>query len=134
MSQMIKVDTADLSGPALNWAVAKETDASQVKVVEWGDGNTVSCVYQLADGGCWANHYSPSTEWDQGGALIHRYGCDLNCVASANCWESACWDDDLPTPDLHLMEGETPLIAACRAIVAAKLGDTVQVPAELVTP
>lgn len=28
-------------------------------------------------------------------------------------------------------QAETPLIAACRAIVVAKLGDTVQIPAEL---
>ncbi|MNR66489.1 hypothetical protein D3C85_1900000 [compost metagenome] len=44
-------------------------------------------------------------------------------------WVAEPWDD-CPLP----IDGATPLIAACRAIVAAKLGDTVKVPACLVMP
>lgn len=131
MSQMIEVKTAELEGAALDWAVAKATDASQVKVVEWGDGNTVSCVYQLADGGCWANHYSPSTEWDQGGVLIeqHRISTEAPGVSSG------FWTASMPGSALmEICQGPTPLVAGCRRLVREHLGDTVQVPAELVTP
>ncbi len=139
---MIEVKTAELSGAALDWAVliaeGWESDRPQDGQLrrKISTGQYDVCIvgprlmgYDQHLGRYWR---SPSTDWSQGGPLIHKYGCDLNCIASANCWESNCWDDDLPTPDLHLMEAETPLIAACRAIVAAKLGDTVQVPAELV--
>lgn len=127
---LVEVKTAELIGPALNWAVAKATYADEVKVVEWGDGKTVSCIYQLpGDGRCWANHYSPSTEWDQGGPLLESEQVELkwNGVdGKAFFWKA--WHQDFAAPSL----GDTPLIAACRAIVAAKLGDVVLVPAELV--
>lgn len=121
---MIEVKTAELSGSALDWAVAKAVPQKHWPVILGGK------VYLDTD----YDHipYSPSTDWSQGGPLIQKHGCDLNCIAPANCWEANCWDDLVPTPGLHLQEAETPLIAACRAIVAAKLGDVVQVPAELI--
>ncbi len=133
MRTLAEVKTADLIGPALDWAVAKA--AEYEPSVYRADGLDGGVSYDIGLPTMSVKkpytRWSPSMDWSQGGPLIHQYGCDLNCIASANCWESNCWDDDLPTPDLHLMEAETPLIAACRAIVAAKLGDAVQIPAEL---
>ena len=80
---------------------------------------------------CGQKVWSPSTDWSQGGELIQRYGCDLIYIAPANAWEANCWDDRVPMPGLHNQEGETPLIAAMRAIVSAKLGDEVEVPDEM---
>ena len=136
---MIEVKTADLIGPALDWAVAK-ANGFAVQVRPYAEfcnastGHKVKARYHRVwyefDGDL--EEYSPSADWSQGGPLIERFGCDLICIAPGNCWEANCWDCDLPTPGLHLHEAETPLVAALRAIVAAKLGDAVSVPEELV--
>ncbi len=134
---MVERKTTELEGAALDWSVAiaegwtpdRPKDGQLRK--EWLGGVThYIAVGEHAQCASW-QRFSPSTDWSQGGPLIVKYGCDLTCIASANCWEAACWDNDMPVPDLHVREGETPLIAACRSIVAAKLGDTVQIPSEL---
>ena len=118
----IEVKTAELIGPALAWAVWLADRG------EAGEPNPkTGYIWTALD-----EHWSPSTDWSQGGPLIERFGCDLICIAPGNRWEANCWDCDLTTPGLHLHEAETPLVAAMRAIVAAKLGDAVSVPAELV--
>ena len=143
---MVEVKTAELIWPALDWAVAEAEGIQRFVMGNDWPGN--SAVDDAADRdrvvicnligrlvvarGGWSDEWKPSASWAQGGPLIERFGCDLICIASGNCWEANCWDCDLPTPGLHLHEAETPLIAACRAIVAAKLGDAVSVPAELV--
>ena len=63
--------------------------------------------------------FCPSTNWSQGGPLIERYYIDI---------ESGPWSAYYGGQTMH---GDSPLIAACRAIVAAKLGDVVEVPEEL---
>lgn len=136
---MVEVKTAELSGAALDWAVFCAVYQGCEPTINVVAEETVKpikfprAVYLTYSGAYGAEiHWSPSTDWSQGGPLIHKYGCDLNCIAPANCWEANCWDERSPNPDLHLQEAETPLIAACRAIVSAKLGDVAQVPAELV--
>ena len=140
MNQMIELQTAVLHGPALNWAVAKAIGAGEIKVVEWGDGKTVSCIYQRPDGGCWANHYSPSTEWDQGGLLLDEHhvqtsynGNGFSQSPTGEYWCAYVCEDNgrevRPSGG-----GPTALIAICRAVVASVFPNTVQVPAELVTP
>ncbi|WP_312905445.1 phage protein NinX family protein [Stutzerimonas nitrititolerans] len=141
---MREMKTAELIGPALDWATFCAVYPGVQPTINIIPASSVErkpffkpiqfpkAVYLSYSGAYDAEiRWSPSADWEQGGPLIHKYGCDLNCIALANCWESNCWDDDLPTPDLHLMEGETPLIAACRAIVRAKIGRTVQVPDDL---
>lgn len=121
MSQMIEVKTAELSGAALDWAVAKAEGVS----VFLSTSNTGTLT-------CWLSEkpkqqYSPSTRWRQAGPLIenNRIGFGLYpnayfaCTGLNDCGGEA--------------SGPTHLIAACRAIVAAKLGDTVAVPAELLS-
>lgn len=110
---MIEVKTDELSGAALDWAVAK---------VEGYDLMKHPFRRAFIDG---VGHvdYRPSTDWSQGGPLIEEYRVAIDYRALSKTWDAYCsgW-----------MNGcETPLIAACRAIVAARLGDTVQVPAEL---
>lgn len=115
---MVKVKTSELIGPALDWAVATAEGIS---------------IHALCAGGFAVNceDYSPSTDWIQGGPLIERYRvvCDYGRPLSdgeSPRWFAQCWS---PYAGEY---GATPLIAACRAIVAAKLGNEVQVPAELV--
>jgi hypothetical protein len=123
MSQMIEVKVAEAEGAVLDWMVAMSTKQSLLLIG--------SHPHLLQDGQV-IGPFRPSTDWSQGGPLIEKHGCDLNCISAANCWEANCWDSGSPNPDLHLCEAEAPLIAACRAIVTAKLGDKVMVPVELI--
>ena len=98
--------TSELTGAALDWAVAKcEGLAKYIEVVEG---------------------FKPSTDWVQGGAIIEREKIELEWGGNGgneNWWACINADED------H--SGETPLIAAMRCYVASKLGDDVTVPEEL---
>lgn len=131
MSQFIEVKTADLTCPALDWAVAM---ADGWKADRPQDGQvSKNVVYRLVGPRPMRStvppdwYYDPSTGWAVGGPLRDKYNVGIESGVS----------DDLtyayvPGRDLDGSYGETALIAICRAIVAAKLGDVVQVPAELV--
>ena len=99
----ITINTAELSGAALDWAVAVAIGKQPVLWSSW----------------------SPSTDWSQGGTLIERHDVWLSSEAIPGPWLASINGCGLET-------GPTPLIAACRAIVYRVLGDTVDVPAELV--
>ena len=64
--------------------------------------------------------YRPSTNWMHLGPLIERHEVEIE----AGPWSACC--------GIKTMHGDTILEAACRAIVAAKLGNEVDVPEELV--
>lgn len=121
MNDMIEVKTAELIGPALDWAVSeaigeKNTISSRFIDNEKGDATLVFW--------CWDAY---STDWGTGGPLIEKYLCRV--VIQPPYWEACALRSDKPW--VYGL-GETVLIAACRAIVADKLGETVQVPKELV--
>lgn len=103
----MNIKTSNLSGEALDWAVA----------------TAVPCA-GLTMGLAW----SPSTTWVQCGALIQKYGV----------WLSDDADEENQGPWIASVNGggmsygETPLIAACRAIVSAKLSDIVDIPKSLI--
>jgi hypothetical protein len=120
---MKTVNTCELIGPALDWAVAKSCGDEH-----WTSGRN-------PDWFAWRmRNWKPSTDWAQGGPLIEKY------VVSIEFGKN---QDDFPGwsaivgPVTYMQEpdafGSTPLVAACRAIVTAKLGETVQIPDELWT-
>lgn len=154
--KMVTVKTADLIGPALDWAVAHAT-----KAWEWAhewfptmtlDPTFIRVVARECPRGphgalvmtCLLEPrnpfrqdpqlFSPSVYWSQGGPLIDRYNPRMTPqVLGLKDEEPYC--ASIGTGDvIHFHCGATYLIAVCRAIVAAKLGDEVQVPAELVQP
>jgi hypothetical protein len=111
--------TSELSGAALDWAVAKcegllcfgyRTDGERF-AVELSDGEVEG--------------FMPSTDWVQGGEIIEREGIAVWQFDDVT-WR-AMGKDTVPDP----LEGATPLIAAMRCYVASKLGDEVQIPKEL---
>lgn len=115
MTRMIKMEVAELSGPALRYAVA---------IAEGWDFSAQ--LDRIAFSG-----FCPDTDWANGGPLIDKYRIDLSSPPSDTSqagWDAHVDDDSC----LNWSNGETPLIAACRAVVQAQLGDAVQVPAELV--
>lgn len=129
---MIEVQTAKLIGPALDWAVAK---ADEKPVTLWDEccGNGVTNGNPSEPPECCCNpnvvvfcglfSYAPSTDWSVAGRLIDQH------VYAMGKHHDVYWCH----AGNHLGEGPTILIAACRAIVAAKLGDDVMIPSELVT-
>ena len=145
MSQFVEVKTAELAGPALDWAVAKACRYECGRLPRIG--NTLGC--NLPDGLQYvigrlccasiaeelnARFFRPSTDWAQGGPLIDKHSIDFNTqgvdVDGSQLIEATA--QDFECMECWSAEGETRLIAACRAIVSAKFGDAVKVPVELV--
>jgi hypothetical protein len=108
--------TAELTGPALDWAVAKCEGAYTPSV-----GTDIDGTKRVNYGGMYPEW---STDWAQGGPIIEREGIHtgqgMDGLWYANKGISK-----------HHQFGRTPLIAAMRCYVASKLGDEVEIPAEL---
>ena len=108
------VQVSELTGSALDWAVAKcEYPEPDYEPEQWEGFVTPGC----SDDG-WV--FTPSTNWAQGGPIIEREGIDL--------YQSGTWLAEKQTsnePTMVSGNGDTPLVAAMRCYVASKLGDTV---------
>lgn len=111
--------TSELTGDALDWAVAK------CEGVINGDDLDVGFILERG--------YSPSSDWAQGGAIIERERICLENAAGMYWIATMLYqnDDDERTQTSE-EQGATPLIAAMRCYVASKLGDEVEIN-ELVT-
>jgi hypothetical protein len=97
--------TNELTGAALDWAVAKAI----------GEYSPVAVP-------------SYSTDWSQGGPIIEREGfCIQPFSGGWECFVAHRLFED----DHHHSKGPTPLIAAMRCYVASKLGDDINIPEEL---
>ena len=130
----MKTKTSDLTGPALDWAVAM-AEGDKVfrprvgRPTDWDKADDRWVVRaQVANVAWFADYtYNPSTNWSQGGPIIEREKLDV-------MWCGDRWCAYAMTPDKETQlvdEGPTPLIAAMRCFVASKLGDTVDIPEEL---
>ncbi len=105
----MKIKTSELTGAALDWAVAKcenlNVEVDQAVILEDGD------------------YYVPSEDWAKGGPIIEREIKTLKrdfiegWFARSQTGKTA--------------SGSTPLIAAMRCYVASKLGDEIEIPKEL---
>ena len=111
----MKIKTQDLTGPALDWAVAL---AAGYKPRVY---STQSIRAELPTGGVIAP-FMPGFRWAQGGPIIERDGIDI--------YQSGVWVAEIGGN--KTTEGPTPLIAAMRCYVASRLGDEVDIPEELV--
>ena len=107
--------TSELTGAALDWAVAKCEGVTVLPKMRGG------CYVTLDRGETVLLCYS--TNWSQGGPIIEREGIQIARVGDA--WEAWVDADDV------FCKGTTPLIAAMRCYVASKLGDEVEIPKEL---
>jgi hypothetical protein len=105
----MKIETSELQGAALDWAVAK-CEGIEFTYEEYPAHEMVGMHY--------------STDWSQGGPIIEREGLCLSYDSFVKRWNCS-------TPVLDSYQAETPLIAAMRCYVASKLGDTVEIPEEL---
>lgn len=115
MTTMLEVKTAELEGAALDWAVAM-VEGVAVKANQPGD------MWPLDATGLMLDVPRYSTDWRQCGPLIDKY-CPLFTFCRGMVRAEVLSGVGM---------GDTYLIAICRAILIARLGDAVQVPAELV--
>lgn len=103
--------TNELIGPALDWAVAKCENETQ--------------IVQFSSLASSKHYYAPSRKWAQGGPIIEQETIGL-------FFDRACgnqWRANHITAPYQL--GPTPLVAAMRCYVASKLGNEVNIPEEL---
>lgn len=131
----MKIKTADLTGAALDWAVAKcEGERYGPPTFHVHQNSKGATVYLNAGMQQFGIPYRPSADWAQGGPIIEREELQVhvaNAVDGKWCAkpsDSEYWDFD------GAAYGPTPLIAAMRCFVTKALGDEVDVPEELCTP
>lgn len=117
--EMITVKARNLSGVALDWAVAKATGQS----VSEFEGN-LFIRNECGDDELW----SPSTNWAYGGKLIDQYGIAFSFLCDE--WLAGYGDSSAGLKGESEF-GPTHLISACRSIVATRLGPDVLVPSRL---
>ena len=107
--------TSELTGAALDWAVAKCEGVS----VRWSAAHE-----QLLVEGYPYMVWQPSTNWAQGGPIIERENIGV--------WFSGQWHAKYDGCEPHqIQDADKPLIAAMRCYVASQLGDDVEIPNEL---
>ena len=122
--------TSELTGAALDWAVAKADEERDVLFCQRQYGRLIVRIAGDHETRDIEWPYTPSTNWAQGGPIIEREVIVLT-HPKHDCWTATAQDStDLDVP-LYQEDGPTPLIAAMRCYVSSKLGDDVDVPEEL---
>ena len=128
---MRQVEVAALNGAALDWAVATVESlpirkdpmgfkgGSEAGFWVWDDHYPPKIDYQLI-----GREYSPSTQWAQGGSLLEKY--DIYPMRRTD--SAASGDEPFQAGIACCMYGETPLIAAMRALVASQMGHEILIP------
>jgi hypothetical protein len=116
--------TSELSGAALDWAVAL-CEGSYAPTVDTDIDGTQRVNY----GGMYPEW---SNDWSRGGPIIEREEIELHKWA-LDGWEARATNYSFlntpnERPEFARQHGPTPLIAAMRCFVASRLGDEVQVP------
>lgn len=132
MTDLIEVKTRDLSGEALAWAVAK-AEGLDVHLEPPHYGNPCRVfVRRAGEATARLERYNPQEDWVMGGPLIEKYAAMVRGFPN-QMYETLAIARVRINGALAWRSGHTPLVALSRAIVASKLGNTVQVPKELMT-
>ena len=114
----MKVQVDNLSGAALDWAVARcEGYVPFTDTISW----------LIERDGQYMKLPQYSTDWAQGGPIIERERIRIDCPWNPGPFEATCRIDGVT----GWMIAPTVLTAAMRCYVAAKLGDEIDVPEEL---
>lgn len=109
----MKIKTSELTGSALDWAVAKAQ----------GYGlSTLDLLYDIKQ----YNKYKPSSDWGFGGPIVEEQRIYVKPNSSNEGWRSYVLIGGGGIAWSYF--GPTFLIAAMRCYVASKLGDEIEVP------
>ena len=136
----MKIKTQQLTGAALDWAVAKAEGALRPlgNVVIEGNRLWIEVAINPLDGVSEDIEYTPSTDWAQAGPIFEASDClletnydDTNCERRVWCSGLTQEKQFQHNPHPCGEYGPTKAIAFCRWYVSSKLGDEVEVPEEL---
>lgn len=124
----MKIKSCELTGTALDWAVATAEQAS----IEIGMRKQVLFDTHEDDAPAGVSEhddtrwqvYNPSENWAQAGPIIERVGIEMFRNNEKSYWFTSPSRGPSGT-------GETPLLAAMRGYVRSTLGDEVEIPEEL---
>jgi len=115
--------TNELTGAALDWAVAKCEGFNHSNI-----GAPQDCSFELEFYLMWdAGDFRYSTDWAQGGPIIEREAIQLTPDEYTQTWSAYTTNEGEPFEAV----ASTLLIAAMQCYVASKLGDEVEIPEEL---
>lgn len=127
------VKTADLTGSALDWAVAMAMGWIEIQITEYEQEGMLEEVFFRPAKYFGEHHicgsgerFKPSTDWDQGGMIIDSIDGLLMkrwVDAKSKCQAHI---DDMNGSAVGF--GPTVLVAVMRCFVSHKLGETVNVP------
>ena len=132
----MKIKTADLIGPALDWAVgtALELPVEICQVFQYGrpNGEHYISIGETDKDGAEVT-FEPSEEWSQGGPIIEWEMINVKSnLARMREHPEYNWLSDCPEKRICVsFNGPTPLIAAMRCYCYAKLGEFIDIPEEL---
>lgn len=115
----MKVEISELTGPALDWAVAKCEGRTWEAVESFIAYHEIDCEMNY------------STDWAQGGPIIDRMLDSGAEMVQMNDSHIPVRDIFVRTKDGGWIRGSTALIAAMRCYVASVIGNAVDVPDEL---
>lgn len=127
------MNVKDLTGPALHWAVAR---ALKLNVIRCGAGPSQYLAY-IPKGKRTYYKWEPTTNWKQAGPLIDQYIVNFWMHVKYQKSDPDCFTAVAMVPGIQdcailcAVEGPTKLVACMRAIVAAHLGDEIELPKEL---
>lgn len=134
MTEPMKI--SELTGGILDYWVAKATEEIHNLVIHNGRvayeqkfDPEIHCHDSCQDMmKCWT-YYHPSSDWSQFGPLIEKYRVELNIGHTGNySWLATIFDYQTRDKNKLIIAKQrdmSPLVAACRCIVASKYGDTV---------
>ena len=120
--------TSELSGVALDWAVAKCEGAENFRfdgVAFWwftlnGVDRVLSSVWSTKQ------NFNPSTNWAQGGPILSRQRINREFNHNSGLWQAFRGHGVM-----HTQQDSSELVAGMRCYVASHYGEEVEVPDEL---
>ena len=155
MGGEMKIKTSELTGTAIDWAVAR-CEGFEIDLITTGKR---ICVRNYEHEPFWV--FCPSTSWEHGGQIIEHEGISLiRCDddyktdkqgfttnkripvwaaehggghSKQSSYEGECYPPQFEITASGCWYGLTPLIAAMRCYVASKLGAEIEVPEQLTT-
>lgn len=149
---MPTIKTEDLTGAPLDWAVAvalgAEFRTSSIGAIHArvGGKSIGGFTTRVAGGVAIADSYfCPSTNWHQGGPIIdrenigispptsrvHRNGGNSPGWGPSGYWSATTWHAGVNGRRSIALHESSALIAAMRCFVHSKLGESVEIPAEI---
>lgn len=119
----LKVNITDLSGIALDWAVANGEG-----LLAFGYKNDSGRLL-ITLSSCNTEYFQPTLHWSLAGPIIEREGIATrkSFEDGRGGWTANIWAHGTT----FFEEGPTPLIAAMRCFVASKFGESIEIPDEL---